>query len=373
MKKFKTGIVGAGFIGIAHIENLRRLGNVEVIALSDRFDAEKKAKNLYIEHAYENYQTMIKELDLDFIHICTPNNTHFEIAKFALENNINVILEKPMTFTVEEAEKLTKLAKDKKLINAVNFHNRLYPTNIHIKNILHSKEIGDVISISGAYLQDWLLFDTDYSWRLNSKESGLTRAVADIGSHWMDLVEYLTGLRITEVLAEFKTQYPKRKKPIGNVESFSKSIDQEYKEVEIDTEDIALLLFKFDNGAIGSSTISQMSAGNKNNLNIEISGTKASIKWSLKDLENIYLGYRDEANKVIPKDLSITGDAASAIDYPAGHTEGFPDAIKQVFKEVYNQPEIKHYATFSDGLRQMILCDKIYQSAKNRQWVKIEE
>jgi len=373
MKKFRTGIVGAGFIGIAHVEALRRLGNIDVVALSERYNCKEKAKQLFIEHAYEDFKKMIDEQELDFVHICTPNNTHFQIAKYALENNINVILEKPMTFTVEEAEILTKLVDENNLINAVNFHNRLYPTSIHIKNLIQTKEIGDIITINGSYLQDWLLYDTDYSWRLNSKESGLTRAVADIGSHWMDLVEYLTGLKIVEVLAEFKTQYPIRKKPIGNVESFSNKKNDDYEPVEIDTEDLALLVFKFNNGAIGSSTISQVSAGNKNNLNVQISGTKASLNWSLPDLENIHVGYRDQPNKIIPKDYSMTSDATSAIDYPAGHTEGFPDAIKQVFKEVYNQPNDKHYADFSDGLRQMVLSDKIYESAKNRKWIKIEE
>lgn len=373
MKKFRTGIVGAGFIGIAHVEALRRLGDVDVVAICDRFGVEKKAESLSIENAYTDYKKMIDDLDLDFVHICTPNNTHYDIAKYALENNTNVVLEKPMTFTVEEAEELTKLANDKKLVNAINFHNRLYPTNIHLKNLVKNSELGDIISVSGAYLQDWLLYDTDYSWRLNKKESGLTRAVADIGSHWMDLVEYLSGLKITEVFAEFKTHYLKRKKPLGHIEAFSKDKSDQYEEIEIDTEDVAMLMFRFNNGAIGSASISQMMAGHKNNLSVQLSGTKASASWSLSDLENIHLGLRDEANKVIPKDASITADAASAIDYPSGHTEGFADAIKQVFKEVYHQPETKHYAHFEDGLRQMILCDKIYQSATEGKWISVKE
>ncbi len=371
MNKFKTAVVGAGFIGVAHIEALRRLGNVDVVALCDKYNSEKKAKELYIEHSYSNYKKMIDEIDLDFIHICTPNNTHFDIAKYALENNINVILEKPMTFTVKEAEILTSLAKDKQLINVINFHNRLYPTNIHIKNMIEANEIGDIISINGAYLQDWLLFDTDYSWRLNSNESGLTRTVADIGSHWMDLVEYLTGLKIKAVFAEFKTHYKKRKKALGETKSFSTQANTDFKEVEINTEDIALILFRFDNGAIGNVTLSQMSAGNKNNLVVNISGTKASINWSLADLENIKIGFRDKPNEIIPKDFLITNDAITAIDFPSGHTEGFPDVIKQVFKEVYSKAKIKHHATFKDGLRQMIICEKIYESAKKNKWIEI--
>ncbi|QLY39551.1 Gfo/Idh/MocA family oxidoreductase [Hujiaoplasma nucleasis] len=371
MKKFRTGIIGAGFIGVAHVEALRRLGSVDVVALVDRYNVEDKAKKLHIDQAYNDYKIMIDEVKPDFIHICTPNNTHFEIAKYALEHNINVVLEKPMTFSVEEAKILNQIAIDKNLINAVNFHNRLYPSNIQMKSMIKENSIGDIISITGGYLQDWLLYDTDYSWRLNAKESGLTRAVADIGSHWMDLVEYLTGLEITEVFAEFKTHYKNRKKPLSNVESFSNKKDDQYQEIPIDTEDLALIMFRFSNGAIGNANISQMAAGHKNNLNLLISGTKSSLQWSLTDLETIKVGQRDQANLVIPKDPNIF--AASSTEYPAGHTEGFPDAIKHVFKEVYHQPKEKHYATFKDGLRQMILCDKIYESSKKQQWIKIKE
>lgn len=371
MKKFKTAVVGSGFIGVAHIEALRRLGNVEVVALCDMFNAEKKAKENNIEIAYSDYKKLIDEMDLDFVHICTPNNTHYEIAKYALERNVNVVLEKPMTFTVKQAEELVELAKEKNLINAVNFHNRLYPANIFIKDYVSKGNIGEVFSISGHYVQDWLLYDTDFSWRLNSKESGSTRAVADIGSHWMDLVEYMTAEKITEVFAEFKTVYPKRKKAVGEMKTFSSNEANEYELKDIDTEDIAIVMFRFSNGSIGNVVISQMGAGNKNNLEVFISGTKASVRWSLNDLENVNIGFRNQPNQVITKDHGLMEVSIGAIDYPAGHTEGFPDAIKQVFKQVYQQPENKNYANFEAGLRQMILCEKIFESAKTSKWVRV--
>lgn len=371
MKKFKTAVIGSGFIGVAHIEALRRLGNVEVVALCDMFNAEKKAKENNIDLAYSDYKKLIDENELDFIHVCTPNNTHFEIAKYALERNVNVVLEKPMTFTIEEAEELVALVKEKKLINAVNFHNRLYPANIFTKNFIKNNNIGDVFSINGNYIQDWLLYDTDYSWRLNTKESGSTRAVADIGSHWMDLVEYLTGQKIVEVFAEFKTVYPQRKKAVGEIKTFTTNNSSDYELKDIDTEDIAMVMYRFDNGAIGSVTISQMGAGNKNNLEVFISGTKASVKWGLSDLENVHVGFRDKPNLTITKDYLLMPEAISSIDYPAGHTEGFADAIKQVFKQVYQQPSIKYYADFEDGLRQMILCERIHESAKSSKWVRV--
>jgi predicted dehydrogenase len=257
------------------------------------------------------------------------------------------------------------------LINAVNFHNRLYPANIFIKDYVSKGNVGEVFSISGHYVQDWLLFDTDFSWRLNSKESGSTRAVADIGSHWMDLVEYMTGEKITEVFAEFKTVYPKRKKAVGEMKTFSSNEANEYELKDIDTEDIAIVMFRFSNGSIGNVVISQMGAGNKNNLEVFISGTKASVRWSLNDLENVNIGFRNQPNQVITKDHGLMKVSIGAIDYPAGHTEGFPDAIKQVFKQVYQQPENKNYANFEAGLRQMILCEKIFESAKTSKWVRV--
>ena len=371
MKKFKTAIIGSGFIGVAHIEALRRLGNVEVVALCDRFNPEIKAKENFIDLSYTDYKKLIDENELDFIHVCTPNNTHYEIAKYALEKGVNVVLEKPMTFTVDEALELVQLAKEKNLVNAVNFHNRLYPANIFIKDFIKNKNIGEVFLINGNYIQDWLLYDTDYSWRLNSNESGSTRAVADIGSHWMDLVEYLTGEKIVEVFAEFKTVYEKRKKAIGEIKTFTNNQAKEYGLMDIDTEDIAVVMYRFSNGAIGNVTISQMGAGKKNNLEVFISGTKASIKWSLEDLENVEVGYRDKPKAIFTKDHGLMNVSKGAIDYPAGHTEGFPDAIKQVFKQVYNQPQVKNYATFEDGLRQMILCEKVAESAKTSKWIRV--
>ncbi len=373
MKIYKTAVIGTGFVGVAHIEALRRLGNVKIIAICDTFGIEEKAKKLFVKKAYTDYKKMIDELDLDFVHICTPNYTHYPIAKYALEHDINVVLEKPLTLNISEALNLTKLAKSRNLINAVNYHNRMYPAPSFSKRFIESNKIGNIFLVNGVYIQDWLLYDTDYSWRLNSNESGITRAVADIGSHWIDLVEYITGLKIVEVFAEFKTVFAKRKKPTGNVESFSNEKTNNYSLINIDTEDMALVMFRFENEAIGNLTISQMSAGIKNRIDLLISGTNASLEWKLDDLSNVKIGYRDKADEIYPKDLSLMKNVKNLIDYPAGHMEGFPDAFKQNFKQIYSQPEHKSYATFEDGLRQMILNQKIYDSAKEHKWIKIME
>lgn len=372
MKKIRTGVVGTGFVGIIHIEALRRLGNIEVVAICDRDDAIEKAKDLFVDFGYTDYKKMIDEQNLDFIHICTPNITHFEIAQYALLNDVNVLLEKPMTFNSDEAKELVNLASQKNLVCAVNFHNRLYPACAYIKDIINSGELGEVISINGMYVQDWLLYDTDYSWRLNSKESGSTRTVADIGSHWIDLVEYLSGLKVVSVLAEFKTVHPIRRKAVGDVESFSVVEAKEYQEFKIDTEDIATLMFKLSNGAIGTALFSQMVAGKKNKIDVLIAGTKASAEWNLENHEEVIIGNRKKPNEIVKKDNLMMHKFSELFDYPSGHLEGYPDAFKQVFKQVYSNTDKPLYASFYDGYRQMVINEKIYESAKLRAWVDIE-
>ena len=377
MKKYKTAIVGIGFIGAVHIEALRRLGNVDVVAICDPYQAKDKADALHVEKHYKDYKTMIDELDLDFVHICTPNNTHFDIASYAIKKGIHVVLEKPMTVTVDEAKALVDLAKEHNVINAINFHNRLYPATAFMKHEISKGSIGDIFSIHGMYVQDWLLYETDYSWRLNSKTSGITRAVADIGSHWLDLVEYVTGHKIIEVFSEFKTVYPRRKKSLKQLKSFeSASKDMEFEDIDIDTEDVASITFKTDKGAIGNTFISQMFSGEKNKISLFIGGKDASYEWDLNTLSDVKVGYRNQGNVVITKDASMMSSVRSLIDYPSGHEEGFPDAFKQSFKQIYQNAENNHkeslYATFEDGYRQMVLNEKIYESAKSRKWVKID-
>jgi predicted dehydrogenase len=372
MKKIRAAIVGTGFVGVIHIEALRRLGFVDVVAICERGDAKSKAESLYVENGYNDYKKMIDEENLDFIHICTPNITHYEITKYALLKNVNVVLEKPMTFNSDEAKELVELASQKKLVCAVNYHNRLYPATAYIRDIISKGEIGDVISINGMYVQDWLLYDTDYSWRLIGKESGSTRTVADIGSHWVDLIEYLSGEKIVSVLAEFKIVHPVRKKAVGDVESFSIVEAKEYKEFKIDTEDIVTLMFKLSNGAIGTALFSQMVAGKKNKIDVLISGTKASVEWNLENHEEVIIGNRKKPNQIIKKDNLMMNKFTGLFDYPSGHLEGYADAFKQVFKQVYTNTKNPSYASFYDGYRQMVINEKIYESAKSRSWIDIE-
>lgn len=379
MRKFRAGVIGAGFVGIAHIEALRRLGNVEVVALTGHQDAAEKAASLCIPYHFTDYRQMIDTMELDMVHICTPNDTHFEMAMYAMEHEVHVLCEKPMTISVEEARILAHTAKEKNLINAVNYHNRFYPITHHMRQMIKEGQLGSILSIHGGYIQDWLLYETDFNWRLISSKSGKTRAVADIGSHWLDLIEYITGLKITEVMADFGTFYKHRKRSINSTQTFAKVLNpaKSYENVEIDTEDFACILLRFDNGAIGNTTISQMYAGEKNKISVLIGGTEMSAHWDSNDINNLIIGRRNEPNLVLTKDPGLLHQESRELaSYPGGHAEGFPDAFKQAFKQIYasieNPSIVKDYATFEDGWRQMLICEKIYESAHTGKWAAID-
>ena len=379
-KRFRAGVVGIGFIGAVHIEQLRRLGNVEVVALADSIDAEKKAEALFVPKGYADYKEMIDSENLDCVHICTPNNTHYDIAMYAMEHGVNVLCEKPMTTDLAEAEALCKKAKETGLVNAMNLNCRFYPMAYQMREMVKNGEMGNIYSIYGGYLQDWLFYDTDYSWRLESAVSGASRAFADIGSHWIDLVEFITGLEVVEVLADFETFHKTRKKPKKAIDTYSGMAlrPEDYDEVPIDTEDYATVLFHFNNGAHASCNITQVFAGRKNQMLVDVAGSKASVHWDSELSNEIWVGRRDGCNGQFVKDPSILAqDTRAVISYPGGHVEGFPDTFKQNFKQIYaaiaaKDPRYGDFAKFDDGVREMKLCDTIVQSARARRWLPVK-
>ena len=377
MKTYTAAVIGAGFIGAAHVEALRRLGNVKVVALCDTFGAREKADRMNIELAYSDYEKMMDEVRPDAIHICTPNSTHYAIAKSAIGRGIHFVCEKPFTTTVEQAKELVKLAEEKGVTGAVNFHNRLYPITNEMRQIVAAGELGELFSAHGEYIQDWLLYETDYSWRLDSSQTGKTRAMADIGSHWIDLMEFVTGEKIRRVSATFRTVYPVRKKPLAKVETFQTAKDTEYEPIPIDTEDEAALIFELTNGAIGNAIISMVYAGRKNTMTLHLAGSREALSWSSEDLNNLWIGHRERPNEQLTKDAALMHPASARLaGYPSGHIEGFPDAFKNVFREFYDSldhPGDYSFARLTDGLRQMQLLDCLYQSATTHQWVEIPE
>lgn len=379
MKKFRAGVIGVGFIGAVHIEQLRRLGNVDVVAIADESGAAEKAKALFVPNAYDDYRKMIDCEKPDCVHVCTPNNTHFDIVSYALKHGVNVVCEKPMTVGAEKARVLCNLARETGLVNAVNFNCRFYPMAYQMRQMVQSGEVGDIYTVHGGYLQDWLYLDTDYSWRLEPEFTGASRAFADIGSHWLDLVEYITGLKTVEVMADFAVFHKTRKKPLKAIDTYSGMAlrPEDYEKVPVSTEDYAALLLHMENGAHVCCNISQMFAGRKNQMTVSIAGSKCSVHWDSENSNALWIGRRECANGELVKDPSILPDATGrVISYPGGHVEGFPDTFKQNFRKIYNAVaggRREDYADFEDGFREALLCEKIVESAEKRRWVTVGE
>ncbi|WP_249317146.1 Gfo/Idh/MocA family oxidoreductase [Bacillus sp. FJAT-50079] len=382
----KAGVIGTGFIGPIHVEAIRRtnLGEVVAIAGSNIETAKEKAKHLRIEKAYGDYRDLLKDDEVEVVHICTPNNLHYQMAKEALLAGKHVVCEKPLTMTREEAEDLLELVNKTGLVNAVNFNVRYYPMVRESRIKVESGDVGIINAIQGSYLQDWLFFDTDYSWRLEPELSGESKAVADIGTHWLDLIEYISKKIIVEVMADFATFHKTRKKPLKPVETWSSKLieSSDYEEVQVKTEDYASVLLHFEDGGHGVFTVNQVAAGRKNRVQFEINGSKSSLVWESERPNELLIGYREKANEMLLRDPAlVSDDTRSIVSYPGGHNEGFPDTTKQLFKEVYQEilsgerqglEPNSRFPSFYHGYREVLLCDAIIESAKTRKWVEVK-
>jgi predicted dehydrogenase len=381
-EKIKVGVIGLGMIGPAHIEAIRRLGNAEVVAVATTTDARKKADALGVEYAFDNWRDMLDMEGLQAVHICTPNDLHFEMAKTALEKGLHVVCDKPLAMTVKEGEELTAIAEKAKGVSAIHFNIRYYPMVRQVKAMIGAGELGELFAVNGSYLQDWLQLETDYSWRLEPEKTGDSRAVADIGSHWCDAVEYMTGLNISRVCADFATFYPTRKKPSKPVASYAGMLlkPEDYTDVPINTEDYASMLFHMGSKVHGNLTVNQACAGRKNRMYFEICGTKGSVAFDSERPNELWVGKRECANGLLIRDPSLVyPEVRSIITFPGGHCEGFPDTSKQLFREFYdyiaNDGKAKGlpvtFPTFKDGLRELQLCSAIVSSSRSEAWTEV--
>ena len=324
---------------------------------------------------------MLADPEIDIVHLATPNLLHYPHAKAALLAGKHVVCEKPLAMSAAQSAELVKLAAERKLVNAVNFNIRMYPMVQQARSLVQSGEIGDLFILQGSYLQDWLLFPTDWNWRLEPDLGGTLRAVGDIGSHWLDLMTFITGLRVEEVYADFKTFHKTRKKPAKPVETFTGKLLQpsDYIDQPIYTEDYATILLHYENGVSGVVTVAQVCSGRKNRIFFEINGSKSSLVWDGERPNELWIGNRTAANQVLMKDPSLLApEARETAAYPGGHNEGFPDTFKQLYKKVYNYifagdfSQKPDFPTFADGHYEMVLCEAIERSAKEKTWIKIK-
>jgi predicted dehydrogenase len=385
VEKIKVGIIGTGFIGPTHIEAIRRLGFVDVVGLAETSQAvaENKAAELGIPKAYADYREMLKDSEIQVVHNCTPNHLHFAINKEIILAGKHVVSEKPLAMNSKESEELLELAEKHGVVHAVNFNYRQHASVQNLQAMIAKSDLGKVNLVHGSYLQDWLLYETDYNWRLAPEVGGKSRAVADIGSHWCDTVQFVTGKMIVEVFADLATVVSVRKKPTGNVATFGaqNKEDMEYEDVLINTEDYASVLVRFEDGSRGVFTVSQVSAGRKNRLSFEINGSHSSVFWNQEEPEKLWIGHRDKANEVLLADPALfSAEARSAIHHPGGHNEGWPDALKNMMLNFYSfvregkslKTDKHKFATFVDGHISMCITDAILESHQQKKWVKVQ-
>jgi len=379
------GIVGTGFIGPHHIDAVRRLGFVDIVAVAEMNDtlAKAKADQLGIPKAYGDYHKMLDDPAVEVVHNATPNFLHYPVNSAALAKGKHVISDKPLALTAAEARKLRDEAAKAGVINAVTFSYRGNPLVAQAKHAIAAGRIGTPTFVHGYYLQDWLLKDTDYSWRLEPDKGGVSSALGDIGSHWCDLAQLVSGLRITHVLSDITTVVPKRKKPKGAREAFAAAGKNEDVEiVDIKVEDLASVLIRFDNGAKGVFSVGQVCSGHKNDVRLEVGGPKASIRWDQEDQNTLRIGHRDEPNQILQKDPGLLdAEVRGYAHLPGGHQEGWPDAFFNIMRDVYmfiaegrkpTEPRPPAFASFEDGFRANAVVEAILESAKQGSvWTKV--
>jgi predicted dehydrogenase len=380
MNRLKAAVFGTGFVGRVHLEGIRRLGNVEVYALSEsqKEKARRLGEELHVGKTAGDYHEILDDPAVDVVHVCTPNALHFAMVWDALQAGKHVICEKPLSTSVENARKLAALAQEKKLRNCT-FHNlRFYPMVQQMRAMREAGELGEILVLQGTYSQDWLLYDTDWNWRIDSQRNGPSRCMADIGSHWCDMAEHVTGQRITAVCADLQTFHKTRKRPKKSIETFAgKTLNPEdYDEAPIDTEDFGAVLFRMGARTRGAFTASQVNAGCKNRLSIEIYGSKASVAWNQERPDELWTGHRNTPNQIIVKDPSLLLPGARPYaDLPGGHSEGYDDTFKQLFRRFYRAVEDPaapiEYPQFVDGLRQLQILDAELASTAARAWVDV--
>jgi predicted dehydrogenase len=371
----RAGVVGTGFVGAVHVDALRRLG-VDIVGVVG--SSPERARTKELAPVIESYEALLADERVDVVHLTTPNHLHHEQVKQALAAGKHVVCEKPLALTSEQSAELLELAEQSGLVHCTNFNIRFYPQVQQARALVANGAVGVVWNVHGGYLQDWLLLPTDWNWRLEPEKGGELRAVADIGSHWLDLVQFVVGRRVASLLADLATTIPVRRKPTHEIETFASADDVEREDAPMTTEDLAHILLRFDDGTRGSLVVSQVSAGRKNSLRFEVDGSGGSLAWDAERHEELWLGHRGKPNELLARDPSLfLPEATTRTTLPAGHAEGFADTFKELYRAVYaavatgGPPEAPDYPTFADGHWENVLGDAIALSNRERRWVEV--
>ena len=385
MSHLTAAVIGTGFIGPVHVEGLRRAGvSVAGILGSSTKKSRAAAAKLGLPIGYESLDHLLRDSSVDVVHITSPNQFHYQQAIRALQAGKHVLCEKPLAMNAQESAELVRRAKDSGLAAAVNYNIRYYPLCLEAADLVRRGQLGNLFHVTGSYSQDWLFHDTDFNWRVLADEGGQLRAVADIGTHWLDLVQFVAASRVDSVCADLATVYPQRRRPIGQVPTFSgkASKDQAVESIPVTTEDYGGVMLRFAGGMPGMMWVSQVTAGRKNCLRFELAGSKQSLYFNSESPNQLRIGQRDCANQVLLRDPALVGDRArGAISYPGGHNEGFGDTFKQLFRDFYGSiaagnfadPDSITFPTFQDGHHEILVCEAIINSNRDRKWVHVGE
>ena len=376
MDAIGAAVVGTGFIGVVHVEALRRLG-IDVIGVVGS-SPERARRKSSLPDAYESLDEMLADERVDVVHVTTPNHLHHPHVKAALAAGKHVVCEKPLALTSEQSGELLELATEAGVVHCTNFNLRFYPHVQQARALVRSGDLGDVWNVHGGYLQDWLLLPTDWNWRLEADKGGALRAVGDIGSHWLDLVQFVTGAHVEEVLADLGTAIPVRRRPLADAETFADATAVERVDAPTETEDLANILIRFAGGARGAVVVSQVSAGRKNSLRLELDASGGSLAWDSETPDVLWLGHRDRANETLLRDPTLLTDEARArTSLPAGHAEGYAETFRELYRAVYaavaagQMPGEPEFPSFLDGHRANTLADAIALSHREHRWVEV--
>ncbi|MGB2635351.1 MAG: Gfo/Idh/MocA family oxidoreductase [Candidatus Acidiferrum sp.] len=377
--QLNAAIVGLGFVGRAHLEALRRLGITVQGALGSTPErSTAAADSLHLPRGYNSLDELASDPSVQVVHVCTPNYLHFQEASQLLRAGKHVLCEKPLALDSRESATLVSLLKETGRVGAIAYNLRYYPLCQEAHALIRDGVIGQVKLVHGSFLQDWLLFPTDWNWRLEAKLGGELRAVSDIGTHWLDLVTWLTNTKVSELCADLATVLPTRHRPKGRVESFQKAASTETEEVMIGTDDYASVLLHFENEARGVMTVSQVSPGRKARLWFEIDGSEGSLSFNSESPNQLWIGRRERACELLPKDPALqSADSRRYAAYPGGHPEGYPDTFVQLFKDFYAYLAAgdfrapRSFPTFETGHEELVLCEAIAQSAQEKSWITV--
>jgi predicted dehydrogenase len=372
----QAGIAGTGFIGRVHARSLRLAGaELAGVAASTPESGSAAAAELGAARAFDSAEELVLDPGIDVVHICTPNHRHLPLAEAALEAGKHVICEKPLATDAAGAKRLVDAAARSGLQAAVPFVYRYYPTVREARERVRAGRTGALRLLHGTYLQDWLLRPDDTNWRVDDELGGASRAFADIGSHWCDLAEFVSGHRITRLSARVLIAVPERVTDVGRPAFGSGGNGGDASPVT--TEDAALVQFETDQGALGSVVVSQISAGRKNRLWIELDGSEEALAFDQEHPEELWHGTRESLTILRRDPATLSPAAARYATLPAGHPQGYGDCFAAFVREVYEAVRDGRALpdgtpTFADGLRAALITEAVLESSRSRRWVDVE-